>query len=241
MFRIGVDIGGTFTDLYALDESNPTAAGVRTAKVLSTPEDLSLGVLNALRRAGIAPHEISTIVHGTTVATNALIERKYPEPALITTAGFRDVLEIGRQRRQALYDPYQVKPRPLISRANRYAVSEKLGSDGAVVKPLDEADLRAIVGVPVVGIIPNLQQQARAGAYRLPPAPSEGRTDATKERSTAGSSAPGSSARMKLSPTRKALTPWPRILATSAGARMPDSVMTIRSPPIFGSSASVVS
>lgn len=142
MFRIGVDIGGTFTDLYALDETNPTAGGVRTAKVLSTPEDLSLGVLNALHTAGIAPHEISTIVHGTTVATNALLERKYPEPALITTAGFRDVLEIGRQRRQALYDPYQVKPKPLISRANRYTVSEKLGSDGSVVKPLDEAELR---------------------------------------------------------------------------------------------------
>ncbi len=144
MFRIGVDIGGTFTDLYALDESNPTAAGVRTAKVLSTPEDLSLGVLNALRSAGIQPNEISTIVHGTTVATNALIERKYPEPALITTAGFRDVLEIGRQRRQHLYDPYQVKPAPLISRRNRYTVTEKLGSDGAVVKPLDVADLREI-------------------------------------------------------------------------------------------------
>lgn len=143
MFRIGVDIGGTFTDLYALDEKNPTDGGVRTAKVLSTPEDLSLGVLNALRSAGIAPNEISTIVHGTTVATNALLERKYPEPAFITTAGFRDVLEIGRQRRQALYDPYQVKPEPLISRANRYTVSEKLGSDGSVVKPLDEAELRA--------------------------------------------------------------------------------------------------
>jgi N-methylhydantoinase A len=143
MFRIGVDIGGTFTDLYALDESNPTATGVRTAKVLSTPEDLSLGVLNALHAADIAPNQISTIVHGTTVATNALIERKYPEPALITTDGFRDVLEIGRQRRQALYDPYQVKPSPLISRANRYTVSEKLGSDGSVVKPLDVAELRA--------------------------------------------------------------------------------------------------
>ena len=143
MFRIGVDIGGTFTDLYALDESSPTGAGVRTAKVLSTPQDLSLGVLEALRTAGIAAHEISAIVHGTTVATNALIERTYPEPALITTAGFRDVLEIGRQRRQALYDPYQVKPRPLISRANRYVVSEKLGFDGAVVKPLDVDGLRA--------------------------------------------------------------------------------------------------
>lgn len=144
MFRIGVDIGGTFTDLYALDESNPTAAGVRTAKVLSTPEDLSLGVLNALHSADIAPTEISTIVHGTTVATNALIERKFPEPAFITTAGFRDVLEIGRQRRQHLYDPYQVKPAPLVSRRNRYAVTEKLGSDGAVVKPLDVNELREI-------------------------------------------------------------------------------------------------
>ncbi|MGW4334652.1 hydantoinase/oxoprolinase family protein [Rhodococcus koreensis] len=142
MFRIGVDIGGTFTDLYALDEANPTASGVRTAKVLSTPGDLSLGVLNALRSAGIAPREISTIVHGTTVATNALLERKYPEPALITTAGFRDVLEIGRQRRQALYDPYQVKPKPLVSRANRYTVTEKLGADGTVVTPLDEDQLR---------------------------------------------------------------------------------------------------
>jgi N-methylhydantoinase A len=144
MFRIGVDIGGTFTDLYALDESNPTAGGVRTAKVLSTPEDLSLGVLNALHSAGIAPSEISTIVHGTTVATNALLERKYPEPALITTDGFRDVLEIGRQRRQHLYDPYQVKPQPLISRRNRYTVSEKLGADGSVVKPLDVDQLRQI-------------------------------------------------------------------------------------------------
>lgn len=142
MFRIGVDIGGTFTDLYALDEANPTAEGVRTAKVLSTPEDLSLGVLNALRSAGIEPREIATIVHGTTVATNALIERKYPVPALIATEGFRDVVEIGRQRRQSLYDPYQVKPRPLVERANRYTVSEKLGADGSVVTPLDETALR---------------------------------------------------------------------------------------------------
>ncbi|MFE7416254.1 hydantoinase/oxoprolinase family protein [Rhodococcus sp. NPDC057529] len=145
MFRIGVDIGGTFTDLYAWDESSPTASGVRTAKVLSTPHDPSVGVLNALREAGIAPAEISTFIHGTTIATNALIERKYPEPALITTTGFRDVLEIGRQRRKALYDPYQVKPQPLISRQNRYTVTEKLGSAGEVVVPLDLDELRRVV------------------------------------------------------------------------------------------------
>lgn len=145
MFRIGVDIGGTFTDLYAWDESNPTSAGVRTAKVLSTPQDPSVGVLDALAKAGITAAEIATFVHGTTIATNALIERKYPEPALITTAGFRDVLEIGRQRRKALYDPYQVKPTPLISRRNRYTVSEKLGVDGSVVVPLDVEQLRRVV------------------------------------------------------------------------------------------------
>lgn len=144
MFRIGVDIGGTFTDLYAWDEDNPTAAGVRTAKVLSTPHDPSVGVLDALAKADIAPSQISTFVHGTTIATNALIERKYPEPALITTAGFRDVLEIGRQRRKALYDPYQVKPKPLISRRNRYAIREKLGSQGEVVVSLDLAQLREV-------------------------------------------------------------------------------------------------
>ncbi|NLA65495.1 MAG: hydantoinase/oxoprolinase family protein [Leucobacter sp.] len=145
MFRIGVDIGGTFTDLYAWDEENPTADGVRTAKVLSTPHDRSVGVLDALAKAEIAPSQISTFVHGTTIATNALIERKYPEPALITTAGFRDVLEIGAQRRKALYDPYQVKPSPLISRRNRFGVTEKMSSSGEVVVPLDRDQLREIV------------------------------------------------------------------------------------------------
>jgi N-methylhydantoinase A len=146
MFRVGVDIGGTFTDLYATDEDAPDAASaIRTAKVLSTPHDPSEGVLSALSVAGIAPADISVFVHGTTIATNALIERKYAEPALITTSGFRDVLEIGRQRRKALYDPYQVKPRPLIRRANRFTVTEKMGSDGTTVTPLDEDELRGLV------------------------------------------------------------------------------------------------
>ncbi|SJM54951.1 hydantoinase/oxoprolinase family protein [Gulosibacter sp. 10] len=145
MFRVGVDIGGTFTDLYAWDEENPTNSGVRTAKVLSTPQDPSLGVIDALEKAEILPAEISTLVHGTTIGTNALIERKYPDPALITTSGFRDVLEVGRQRRQALYDPYQVKPKPLISRRNRYTVVEKMGADGEPVKPIDREELLEVV------------------------------------------------------------------------------------------------
>ena len=113
--------------------------------MLSTPHDRSVGVLDALAKAEIAPSQISTFVHGTTIATNALIERKYPEPALITTAGFRDVLEIGAQRRKALYDPYQVKPSPLISRRNRFGVTEKMSSSGEVVVPLDRDQLREIV------------------------------------------------------------------------------------------------
>ncbi|MFF5989484.1 hydantoinase/oxoprolinase family protein [Prauserella flavalba] len=145
MFRVGVDIGGTFTDLYATDESPDSPGAIRTAKVLSTPHDPSEGVLSALSVAGVAPSEISVFVHGTTIATNALIERKYAEPAFITTQGFRDVLEIGRQRRKALYDPYQVKPKPLVSRANRFTVAEKMGSDGRTVIPLDEDELRATV------------------------------------------------------------------------------------------------
>jgi N-methylhydantoinase A len=105
MLRVGVDVGGTFTDLFAWDRDAPEADRVREAKVLTTPADPAIGVMNALEAARIDPSTIVTIVHGTTIATNALIERRYREPALVTTNGFRDVLEIGRQRRRRLYDP----------------------------------------------------------------------------------------------------------------------------------------
>ncbi|WP_047151836.1 hydantoinase/oxoprolinase family protein [Aneurinibacillus tyrosinisolvens] len=144
MLRVGIDVGGTFTDLFAWDEQATGSARVRTAKVLSTPKDPVIGFMNALSVAGIKPAEIDTIIHGTTIGTNALIERKYPEPALVTTAGFRDTLEVGRQRRRHLYDPYQVKPRPLISRSRRFTVSEKLGADGTTVKPLDREEARRV-------------------------------------------------------------------------------------------------
>ena len=144
MLHVGVDIGGTFTDLFAWDDSASGRERVREAKVLSTPADPSVGVMRALETAGLEPREIGVMIHGTTIATNALIERKYPEPALVTTKGFRDVLEIGRQRRQHLYHPYQVKPHPLISRSQRFTVTEKLGADGATVKPLDHDEARRV-------------------------------------------------------------------------------------------------
>lgn len=143
MYRVGIDIGGTFTDLFAWSDDQESAGSVRSAKVLSTPEDPSIGVLDALRKANIRPSEISVFIHGTTIVTNALLERSYPDAAMVTTAGFRDVIEIGRQRREKLYDAYQVKPKPLIRRRNRFTISEKLSSDGSVVVPLDEAAAHA--------------------------------------------------------------------------------------------------
>ena len=141
MLQVGVDVGGTFTDLFAWD---PEAGRVRQAKVLSTPDDPSVGFMQALDAAGIEAGEISSVIHGTTIATNALIERRYPEPALVTTQGFRDVLEIGRQRRKHLYDPYQSKTPPLIARSRRFTVAEKLGADGSTVIPLDRDDARRV-------------------------------------------------------------------------------------------------
>jgi N-methylhydantoinase A/oxoprolinase/acetone carboxylase beta subunit len=144
MLRVGVDVGGTFTDLFAWDAEAPEERRVREAKVLSTPEDPSIGVMRVLEAAAIEPAQIATIIHGTTIATNALIERRYPEPALVTTRGFRDVLEIGRQRRRRLYDPYQVKVPPLIERSRRFTVNERMGADGTTVTPLDRDEARRV-------------------------------------------------------------------------------------------------
>ncbi|TIY09809.1 MAG: hydantoinase/oxoprolinase family protein, partial [Mesorhizobium sp.] len=122
MWKVGIDVGGTFTDLFAV---NSATGEERTGKVLTTPEERSRGVLNAIANASIAPNEIELLVHGTTTATNALIERTFPDAAMITTEGFRDVLEIGRMHREHLYRPYQTKPEPLIRRRHRYTINER--------------------------------------------------------------------------------------------------------------------
>jgi N-methylhydantoinase A len=141
MYRLGVDVGGTFTDLFAW---NVATGETRTAKVLTTRHDLVEGVLRAVEVSGIALSEVESFIHGSTTAINALIERKYPEPALVTTEGFRDTIEIGRQRRRHLYDPYQTKPEPLVRRRNRFTVSEKIRADGTVSRPLDEEGARRV-------------------------------------------------------------------------------------------------
>ncbi len=144
-FRLGVDVGGTFTDAVLISE---TSGEARVAKVSSTPADPSVGFLRAVARilhdADVQPSDVSYLVHGTTVATNALIEGTTPPAAFITTEGFRDLLEIGRQVRPSLYDVFFEKPRPLVSRDRCLEVRERLDASGGVLVPLDEAAVRRI-------------------------------------------------------------------------------------------------
>jgi N-methylhydantoinase A len=137
----GIDVGGTFTDLIALD----TASGeVRLAKVPTTPENQAYGVLAALDEAKLALDQLALIVHGTTTTTNALLERKLAKTGLITTRGFRDVLELGRRTRPR---PYGLTGwfEPLIPRELRLEVPERMDAEGLPVIPLDEAAVRACV------------------------------------------------------------------------------------------------
>jgi N-methylhydantoinase A len=135
---LGIDIGGTFTDLVILD---PLSGEAVVWKESTTPDDPSrgamLGLENLLRRSGIAPQRIGRVVHATTLFTNALIERKGAPTGLITTAGFADVLEIGRERKYELYDLFLEMPAPLVARPWRREVPERLAADGSVEIPLD--------------------------------------------------------------------------------------------------------
>jgi N-methylhydantoinase A len=137
--HLGVDVGGTFTDLVALVDGR-----LVTAKVPSTPRNQAEGVLRALEAAGIEPAAVAAFAHGSTVATNALLERRGARTALVTTAGFRDVIEIGRQQRPALYDLARDRPPPLVPRELRFTVRERMGPAGEVV-PLDPGSLAAAV------------------------------------------------------------------------------------------------
>ncbi len=143
--RLGVDIGGTFTDAILIDEST---GEVRTSKVPSTPDDPSRGFLNAatriLKETGVAPEQLSYVVHATTVATNSIIEGKLAPTGFVTTEGFRDMLEIQRQIRSSLYNIHFKKPQPLVPRYRCFGVPERLDAKGNVVTPLDEAAVRRV-------------------------------------------------------------------------------------------------
>ena len=137
--RLGVDVGGTFTDLVALSQGR-----LITAKVPSTPQDQSAGVMNSIETSEIEPGGVDALAHGMTVATNALLERRGARTALVTTEGFRDVIEIARQNRPSLYDLSQDRPPPLVPRGLRFTVKERMGPQGEI-SALDEESLEEVV------------------------------------------------------------------------------------------------
>jgi N-methylhydantoinase A len=145
-YRLGADIGGTFTDLVLVDD----AGGMfRVGKVLTTSDAPDEGVIEGTRKvleeAEVDASAVATVIHGTTLFTNALIERKGARTALITTKGFRDAIEIGREHRYDMYDLYIEKPKPLASRHLRFEVDERILVDGSVIKPLEDADVEAVI------------------------------------------------------------------------------------------------
>ena len=134
---VGVDVGGTFTDLISFDVNSDT---VSIAKVLSTPENQAFGVMKALETAEANLQSVETLIHGTTVTTNALLERKISRVGLITTKGFRDVLELGRRTRPKPYGMTGVFE-CIIPREFRLEVRERVDSDGEIIEPLNENDV----------------------------------------------------------------------------------------------------
>jgi N-methylhydantoinase A len=140
-YNIGVDTGGTFTDLIA---QHAGSGDLIVAKALSTPQATHHAIEAALEKAGLGKEDIDYFVHGTTIATNALIERTGARCAFITTRGFRDILHIQRLIRPRAYDLAWMKPRPLVARADCFELAERIGSGGEILTPLDEARLREI-------------------------------------------------------------------------------------------------
>ncbi|MFT7630908.1 MAG: N-methylhydantoinase A [Mariniblastus sp.] len=138
-YRVGADIGGTFTDLIVVDSET---GEFKIGKTLTTPEDPSLAVEQALTSTlesfGVATHEIQNLIHGTTLVTNAMIERKGAKTALLATAGFRDSIEMGRETRYDLYDLMIENPKPLVPRHLRFDVPQRSLANGETYEPLDE-------------------------------------------------------------------------------------------------------
>lgn len=139
--RVATDIGGTFTDLVAVDDQGKTIL----TKSHTTPPNFEEGVIKVIQKSGVCPQEIKDFIHGTTTIINALTERKGAKTALITTKGFRDVLEIARCNRPDLFNMVFAKPRPFIPRYLRKEVEERVSFDGKIITPLNEDDIRTAV------------------------------------------------------------------------------------------------
>ena len=145
-WRIGIDIGGTFTDVALVEE---TSGRIGVVKVPTTPDDFGRGVLNgieaALEKYGLGADAVSLLAHATTVVTNAILEQKGARCALVATRGFRDVLELRRSSRPDLYDLFQDAPHVLIPRRHRFEITERVGADAAVVTPLAEEEIPELI------------------------------------------------------------------------------------------------
>src|SRR5437773_8698080 len=145
-FRVGVDIGGTFTDLILIDDAT---GELTVGKVLTTRDDPSRAVATvlseALERARTPADQVQHVIHGTTLVTNAIIERKGARTALLTTRGFRDAYEIAREHRYDLYDLFLEMPTPLVPRHLRLEVDERVYADGAVARPPDPGAVARLV------------------------------------------------------------------------------------------------
>ena len=138
--RLGVDIGGTFTDAVFYDSDG----SIRTAKASTTPADITLGVMEVIEKVGASVPDLEAFVHGTTVALNALLEGKTPTVGLITTRGFRDVLEIMRTNRPDMYNLQQQKPPPLVARRWRFELDSRMNHVGETLKPVSREEVESI-------------------------------------------------------------------------------------------------
>src|SRR5256712_7467046 len=151
-YALGIDIGGTFTDIVVYDHDTGRQW---SRKVLTTHDDpvraVVAGAVAVLGEARLEPKHFTRVVHATTLFTNALIERKGAVTGLVTTAGFGDTLEIGRERKFELYDLNIAKPEPLVPRTLRLEVDERVTADGSVRRPLDRARLLGCVERLVAG------------------------------------------------------------------------------------------
>lgn len=142
--RVAVDVGGTFTDVCIFDEDTQK---MRVTKVPSTPHDPMLAVMSGVKRAEINLADVSLFSHGTTVATNALITRKFPAAAMVTTEGFRDVIEIRDGTKDDLWDAYNDVSGPYIRRRDRFEVPERIDFSGKIITPLDEQAARTLAAL----------------------------------------------------------------------------------------------
>lgn len=139
--RLAIDVGGTFTDVFVFNEET---GEVFVTKTSSTPANPEQGILNGVAKAELNGKDIKIFSHGTTVGTNALIERKLPKTALITTSGFRDVIEIRRGTKEDIWDTYKDTARPYIQRRDRFEVTERIDYEGNILQAIDEEEIRLL-------------------------------------------------------------------------------------------------